>query len=152
MKTLLFSGLAIVLLLSGCVSTPQSRADNNPDLFESFTPEQKETILKGEVDIGFTPEMVMMAAGLPSRKATKRTIDGETIVWTYYKYSARPIYGSGYGYGHYGNYFTYSSRYGCYVRRPFYGSSFGYVASSDREENLVVEFSGGSVVAFEMIR
>lgn len=147
----IFCCLCSLLVLTGCVSTPQSRTNENRDLFESFTTAQKETILKGEIDLEFTPEMVMMAVGVPDRKAKKRSQLGETEVWTYYKYSPRPIYGYGGGYG-YWDYFSYNSYYGCYVRRPYFGHSVYYAGGGDREKNLMVDFQGGRVVAYEMVQ
>ena len=148
MKTVFFGCLLGLLSLTGCVSTPESRAEENPDLFESFSAAEKETILKGEVDLDFNQQMVMMAAGLPDRKAKKRSQLGDTEVWTYYKYHARPIH----GYGAYGGYFSYSSYYGCYVRRPYFGNSYYYADRGEREKNLVVDFKEGKVVAFEMVQ
>jgi hypothetical protein len=150
MKILLIPLLTGALLLSGCVSTPQTRTEENPDLFESFTAAQKETILKGEVDLDFTEEMVLMAAGAPDRKAKKRSKLGTTEVWTYYKFRARPI--SGYGYGGYNGYFSYNRRYGSWVRSPFY-DDFAVVRSyGEPEKNLVVDFQEGKVISFEMVQ
>jgi len=150
MKTIIVALFGVSLLLSGCVSTPESRVEENRDLFESYTASQKETILKGEVDLDFTYEMVMMAAGMPDRKAKKRTRDGTTEVWTYYEYRARPIH----GFGGYHGFFSYNSYYGCWVRRPYsYWNNSVVVASyGEPEKNLVVDFQGGKVTAFEMVQ
>jgi len=147
----IFCILLSPFILTGCVSTPQSRADENPDLFGSFTTAQKETILKGEVDLEFTPEMVMMAAGLPDKKAKKRSELRETEVWTYYKYSPRAIYAYEGRYD-YWDHFSYNSYYGCYLRRPYFGRSVSYASGGDREKNLVVDFQSGRVVAYEMVQ
>lgn len=136
-----------MLFLSGCVSTPQSRVDQNPGLFESFTAEQKETILKGEVDLGFTQEMVMMAAGIPDRKAKKRSKTGSSEVWTYYKFTPRPIY----GYGDYGRFYSFNSRYGWY-RNGYWGDNIIIAREGEREKNLEVEFQEGKVISFEMVQ
>ncbi|MCB1121787.1 MAG: hypothetical protein KJT03_09580 [Verrucomicrobiae bacterium] len=150
MKTLFIGMLAGAVLLGGCVSTPQSRVEENKDLFESFTAAQKETILKGEVDLGFTPEMVLMAAGTPDRKAKKRSNLGTTEVWTYYRFQPRPI--SGYGYGGYHGYFTYNSYYGSWVRNPFLWDHAIVAQYGEPEKNLVVDFQEGKVVSFEMVQ
>ena len=148
MKIFILAALSGVLLLSGCVSSPQSRAEENPDLFDSFTAEQKETILKGEVDLEFTQEMVMMAAGMPDRKAKKRSAKGTSEVWTYYEYTPRSIY----GYGSYGRYYSYSPRFGGWYRNGFWGDDIVVARHVEREKNLVVEFSEGKVVSFEMVQ
>lgn len=135
---------------SGCVSTPQSRSEENPNLFSSFTTEQREKILKGEVGLGFTPDMVLMAAGAPDKLSTRRTAEGISEVWTYLQYSPQPImFGGGYN-----NFFAYNSGYNCYVRRPYsyggWGFSQTYVTVS--EENLIVEIKDNEVVAYETRR
>lgn len=150
MKTLIVVSLLGILGLSGCVSTPQSRVDENKDLFESYSANQKETILKGEVDLDFTHEMVMMAAGMPDRKAKKRTKDGTTEVWTYYEYRPRPIHGYGYG-GHHG-FFTYNSYYGSWIRRPYWDNHVVVGSYGEPEKNLVVDFREGKVISYEMVQ
>lgn len=148
LKTILTSALSGLLLLTGCVSTPQSRVDENPDLFAKFTAEQKETILKGEVDLGFTPEMVMLSAGVPDRKAKKRSSKGTFEVWTYFKYSPRSIH----GYGGYGRYYSYSPYYRGYYRNSYWGDHVVVERHGEREKDLVVEFQDGEIVSFEMVQ
>ena len=43
MKTLIITSLIGTLLIAGCATTPQSRVDENPGLFDSFTAEQKKS-------------------------------------------------------------------------------------------------------------
>ena len=147
-KTLSILLMTVVLFFGGCVSTPQSRAEDNPDLFDSFTEHEKETILKGEVDLEFTKEMVMMAAGMPDRKAKRRSSKGSSEVWTYYKYTPRSIW----GFGGYGRYFSYSPYYGGYYRNGYWGDHIVVSREGERDKNLEVEFQGGRVVAFEMVQ
>jgi len=147
MKLIAITSLAGLLILNGCVTTPQTRADENPDLFETFTAEQREIILKGEVDLDFTHEMVTMAAGIPDRRAKKRSKKGASEVWTYYKYSARSIH----GYWHYGRYYSFSSRYGWY-RNAYWGDNIVVAHHGEREKDLVVEFQEGKVISFEMVQ
>ena len=148
MKTIITALLTGILLMSGCVSTPESRVEENRDLFESYTANQKEIILKGEVDLDFTPEMVMMAAGVPDRKAKKRTREGTTEVWTYHQYRARPII----GYGGYNGFFSYNSFYGCWVRRPYWDDHVVVASYGEPEKNLVVDFQEGKVISYEMVQ
>lgn len=81
--------LAAVLLLAACASTPESRIKKNPELFASFPADVQAKVQKGEVDIGFTPDMVELAKGKPSRTYSRRTAAGDTEVWAYsgYRYS-----------------------------------------------------------------
>ena len=148
MKTPIITTLVGALLLFGCATTPQSRVDENPALFDSFSVEQKEIILKGEVDLGFTQEMVMMAAGMPDRKAKKRSKNGTSEVWTYYQYTPRSIY----GFGDYGNYYSFSSRHGGWYRNGYWGDHVIVSREGEREKNLVVEFQNGEIISFEMVQ
>ncbi len=148
MKTLLsITSLISLILFSGCVSTPQTRIDGNPNLFASFTAEQKEKILKGEVALGFTPDMVLMAAGSPDKLATRRTAQGTSEVWTYLSYAPHPI-----SYAGYHNYFSYNSGYHCYVRQPYSYPGWGITYATVSEEKLVVELRDNEVVSFETRR
>jgi hypothetical protein len=72
-----------VLLVAACATTPASRIKKNETLFATFAPEAQETIRKGEIAIGFTPEMVEMAKDKPDREYTRRTAAGEVKVWSY---------------------------------------------------------------------
>ncbi len=138
--------LVVAGLLMGCVSTPQTRIDKNPDLFASFSAEQKALILKGEIELGFTKEMVLMAAGMPDRKTKKKTEAGVGEVWTYFSFYPRPVIS---GFGYYGNHFSYYPYGGHYGRGSYYPFPTFYYRGK-REKNLVVDFRNGEVVAFEM--
>ena len=121
-------------LLMGCYSTPQSRIDQNPDLFASFSEEQKTLILKGKIELGFTQEMVRMAAGPPHQKTTKENQAGVGEVWTYYKY--RTITS---------NYIFNNSDNSTY----WSGDPFDpYPFPNKRDKALVVNFENGEVIAF----
>lgn len=74
---------ATLALLAACASTPESRIQKNPELFNSFPPEAQEKIKKGDVEIGFTPDMVLMAKDKPDRKYSRKTAAGEAEVWSY---------------------------------------------------------------------
>jgi PBP1b-binding outer membrane lipoprotein LpoB len=76
---LLIAGLS---LLAGC-ATPESRIKKNPDLFASFPPDVQAKVQQGQIDIGFSPEMVTMALGTPNRVYTRQTKDGSIEVWSY---------------------------------------------------------------------
>lgn len=75
--------LLALVFLAGCISTPASRIKKNPALFGSFPPEAQALIEKGDVAIGFTPEMVEMAKDKPNRKYDRTTSAGTIEVWSY---------------------------------------------------------------------
>lgn len=86
MMKFIVHGLAVLCmagLLAACVSTPASRIKKNPALFDSFPAEAQALISRGEVAIGFTPEMVEMAKDKPNRKYDRTTSAGTIEVWSY---------------------------------------------------------------------
>lgn len=68
--------------LVGC-STPASRIKKNPALFNSFPPEVQTKVSNGQVDVGFTKDMVAMALGRADRTYTRKTAAGSSEVWAY---------------------------------------------------------------------
>ena len=92
------SSLAITLaalLLAGCASTPQDRISKDRATFEAFPAEVQRKVSAGEVDIGFTEPMVVLALGKAGRTYTRADASGESEVWVYYK--SQPRFGFGFG-------------------------------------------------------
>ena len=75
----------VVVSLTGC-ATPSSRIKKNPELFASFPVEAQAKIQRGEVDLGFTQDMVEMALGKPERLYNRKTTSGDVQVWSYVSY------------------------------------------------------------------
>jgi hypothetical protein len=76
--------LAVVLLgLVGCATSAERRIGRNPALFQSLPVETQERVRAGEVAIGDSPEIVLLALGRPDRRVTQRTEREERIVWIY---------------------------------------------------------------------
>ena len=144
--------LALAALLAGCVSTPKSRAERNADLFATFSEEDKAKILEGKIELGFTKEMVLMAAGKPDRRTLKKTKDGENEVWTFFKYYPRRVGGYGYGYGFYGGWGYPGGFYNPYLTHHRSMFPFpAYIGRGRKEKDLVVNFEYGEVIAFEEV-
>ncbi len=74
--------LMAVLIAAGC-ATPAHRIKKNPELFTSFPPEVQENVRAGRVEVGYTPGMVYIALGRPSRVYSRRTESGSTLIWSY---------------------------------------------------------------------
>jgi outer membrane protein assembly factor BamE (lipoprotein component of BamABCDE complex) len=87
MKTLpgLILVFAGVVLFAGC-STPDSRIEKNPEVFDRCTPQQQELIKQGKIAIGFDEEMVRLALGDPNRITTRTDASGQSEVWYYVTY------------------------------------------------------------------
>lgn len=74
--------LPLALLLAGC-ATPAKRIQQNQELFDTFPVAAQARIRGGQIDLGFTPDMVRIALGEPHRKTLRRAADGETEIWLY---------------------------------------------------------------------
>jgi outer membrane protein assembly factor BamE (lipoprotein component of BamABCDE complex) len=134
LKTALLA--SILLIASGCVtSTPQSRISEHREAYNGFPAEAQRKISAGEVDVGFTPEMVRLALGKPSREFNRQTENGSTDVWVYHDNSPRISFGFGIG---------------SYGRQS--ASSVGIATSTggyDAEEKIRVEFREGKVTQID---
>lgn len=96
MRHITLAGLMLVALLSAC-SSPDSRIDSNRAAFDKFPSEVQVKIREGKVDVGFTPEMVLMALGEPARKVTRKTESGDLEVWMYADNKPQISFGLGFG-------------------------------------------------------
>lgn len=79
-RCLVMAGLCVV---SGCVSTPAKRIQAEPETFARFPTEIQAKVQKGEVDVGFTRDMVRLALGRPQRVYTRTTEAGQVEIWLY---------------------------------------------------------------------
>jgi hypothetical protein len=131
------SVLACLILLAGC-ATPESRIADNRTAFERYSPEVQQKIKSREVDVGFTPEMVVMALGEPARKFMRKTEAGDTEVWSYHDDSPKFSFGLGIG----------SGGRGSSVGGGVGVSTGGY----DPDEKIRVEFRGGTVTAVDLLK
>jgi len=82
MRTFFLPALLGLAFLSAC-STPQTRIESSRTVFEKFPAEIQAKIRAGQIDVGFTPEMVRIALGEPARQLTIKTEAGEAEVWVY---------------------------------------------------------------------
>ena len=135
---LLLLALGISAFLSACSSTPEDRIAKNSALFDTFPPPVRQKIRAGEVDLGFTPEMVRLALGEPTRIFSRQTESGVVELWVYHDNS--PRFSFGVGVGSFGNHSA---------------TSLGVATSTggyDPEEKMRVEFRNGHVTAVEYVK
>ena len=76
-----FAGL-LALLLAGC-ATPEKRIQQNQEVFDSFPVAAQARLRGGQIDLGFTPDMVRIALGEPQRKLVRRSAEGDAEIWLY---------------------------------------------------------------------
>jgi hypothetical protein len=137
------AGFVALLLAAGC-ATPERRIAANPALFASFPPSAQQLIRQGRIDIGFSPDMVRMALGGPSRLRERVTAEGRTEVWVYtdifYRSEFAPVQ----------TYYWTRTRRG----HPRLVSDYAWVDVQQRHERelLCVEFRDGKVAAMEIGR
>lgn len=99
MNTLLrFAAVFTFALVAGC-STVDSRIAKNRAEFSSWPPAVQDKVVAGKIDLGFTPEQVLMALGEPDRRFTRTTADGTTAVWSYRDHGPKISFGLGLGFG-----------------------------------------------------
>ena len=129
--------LAAALLLAGC-STVSSRISKNQQLFDTWPENVQTSVRAGQVEVGFTPEMVTMALGEPSRRYTRSTSQGSSEVWAYQSKGPSISFGLGIGGG---------------IGRTGIGTGLGVIAGGDRsDDKMRVIFEEGKVSAVEQTR
>lgn len=147
----LFCLFITLILVAGCASSPESRIEKNPQIFDKFSEEEQAKIRNGEVELGFTEQMVYLAIGAPDRKKTRITEEETTESWIYQGYRrSHSFYRSRYQY-YPGWYYCRSHhhfvRYRPWLYSPFY--------DTDRYESYprkIVRFQDGKVVSIESER
>lgn len=132
----ILAALALALAFAGC-STPDSRIEKNSAAFAGYPPAVQAKIRAGEIDVGFTSEMVQLALGKPDRVLRRQSAAGESEVWIYADKSPTFSFGVGIGGGghHSGG-----------------GVGVGASTEGDRDDRLRVVFDAGKVTAIERRR
>ena len=130
--------LGLAVLLTGCTSTPEDRIAKNTAFFDTLPPPTRQKIRAGQVDLGFTPDMVRLALGEPARVFSRQTETGVAELWLYHDNG--PHFSIGVGVGTYGRHSA---------------TSLGLATSGggyDPEEKMRVEFRNGEVTAVEYVK
>ena len=134
--------LSLVVFAAGC-SSPSKRISKNQQLFDTFPAEVQSAIRAGNVDIGFTPEMVVMALGEPARRYTRTTERGASEVWAYKSSGMSPSFSFGLGMGM-------GMRGG---GRTAVGSGVGVSTGGGHADDRVrIVFENGKVTAVEQVK
>jgi len=72
--------LVAAAALAGCAS-PATRIKANQQLFASIAPASQELIKQGQIALGFTPDMVMLALGRPDVITRRTDASGTSEIW-----------------------------------------------------------------------
>ncbi len=129
--------LAALALLTAC-STPESRIADKRGVYDQYPAAVQQKIRAGQVDVGFTKDMVLMSLGEPDRQFTRKTEAGDTEVWGYHDHTPRFSFGFGVGSG---------GRHSA-VGGGIAMSSGGY----DPEERIRIEFREGRVTTVDHMK
>ncbi len=123
-------------LLAAC-SSPESRIAGQRLAFEKYPAAVQQKIRAGQVDVGFTPDMVLLAYGEPDRKIARQTVAGQDEVWVYNRRGSHFSFGFGLASG---------------GRHSSMGGGVGMSAGGyDPEESARVVFRAGLVTDVELI-
>lgn len=141
--------LSVVLLLGAC-STIDSRIKEKGLVYDSLDANTKAKIAHGDVDLGFTPDMVYIALGDPDVKRHIRAANGEAEQWIYRSYyDAYDDFGfAGYGYH------RWFAPYGGYGRgyRVYWEPVYPGFYHEMPEDDIRVTFTNGKVVMIDQAR
>ena len=140
---LLFSGVLLAVVLAGC-DTFDHRSQEKAVLFASLTPEQREKLKHGVIEIGNTTDMVFIALGVPDEKFETTTADGRVTVWVYYSYHQEYEGDVRSGFHRLVVYDPIRKTYGVYFQ-SLYTDVYGEFA----EENIRISFRDGRVTQIE---
>ncbi len=91
--------MSLLMLVASCAS-PESRIERHRAAFDAWSPEVREKVRAGHIDLGFTPEMVRVALGDPERVFTRTTAQGVAEGWVYARRGPAFSFGLGFGGGH----------------------------------------------------
>lgn len=85
--TKLTSATLLALVITGCASNEiAARIRERSSVYATLPPAQQEKIEQGVIALGFTPDMVYMAMGLPSQVEPVEDTGGRAELWTYRNY------------------------------------------------------------------
>jgi hypothetical protein len=91
--------VAAGVFLTGCASTPDSRANKNAAAVASWPADVQAKVKAGHVAVGFTQEQVRVAMGDPDRTLTRTEAQVSREVWVYVDHGPKFSFGLGVGSG-----------------------------------------------------
>jgi hypothetical protein len=71
------------LLLSACASTPMTRIKDNPQIFNSLPTQYKNSVERGQLEVGMPPSAVFLAWGHPNSVSEGQVNGKSTVRWLY---------------------------------------------------------------------
>lgn len=141
--------LGAVALLGAC-STINSRITEKSAVYNSLDPNTQAKIAHGDIDIGFTPDMVYIALGRPDFRREAVSTEGQSETWIYRSYydDYDPAF---VGFHHFHRWYAYNP-YGHFYRMYWEPVYFDDAYPQVAEDNIRVTFRNGRVVMIDQAK
>lgn len=140
----LLLALAAALAAAGCSSAVDRRIHARQAQFNQLDPVSQANIRNGQVDLGFTPDMVFMALGEPTRREQKLVADGVQMTWVYKAYYNEMVGTADVAYRRQIVYNPRSRTYAIFVE-----PAPGEVYAVHAQDRVKVQFTNGKVSSIE---
>jgi len=85
-------GIAGVVLILTCCSTPQTRISDHPDLYQRLSSRDQALVIQGQIRSGMSRSAVWLAWGSPDQKIVGNMTGHSTETWIYIYYATYPYY------------------------------------------------------------
>ncbi|MEM9478135.1 MAG: hypothetical protein AAGA58_00580 [Verrucomicrobiota bacterium] len=128
-------------LLTSCVSTPETRINDNPAVYGGLSPAHKNLVSQGQIKEGMPKEAVYLAWGAPNAKSSGGHSGKSIERWRYLGHY--PVWTDSHAFGH--SYYSRSRYRGHYNYCP---PTVQYITYTQAE----VEFANGRVRSWERLR
>lgn len=142
-KPFLVPLLLLALTLAGC-DTFNRRSQEKAATFETLSPEEREKLRRGVIEVGNTPDMVYIALGRPDETRETTTEAGRETIWTYNTYYQEYEGNIRTGYRRHLVYDPVRKRYFVY-----YQPTYTDVYSHHEEEHIRIVFRNDKVAVIE---
>ena len=142
----LFALTCLALLLGGCSTIP-SRIEEKSAAFAALDADTQNKIRRGQVEVGYSPDLVYIALGTPDERLTKTSTSGTTETWIYNSYRQEYLGSARTGYRQY-VVIDPKTRQAVVIYEPVYSSVY-----RDRvDERIRINFKASQVESIEQVK
>jgi hypothetical protein len=138
--------LGAVLLLGAC-STISSRIEEKAPLFYSLDETTRAKISHGDIDVGYTPDMVYIALGHPDLKRESVSAQGRTEQWIYRSYYEDYVGPRYVGFHRWHSYHPYGR-----FHRVYWAPVYTDVYRHSAQDDIRITFREGKVVLIDQVK